>query len=91
MTSQLYLIDQGMFYTKLISLASQTLYLTSTRKNGLGSVVGRTRFCGIHLRFAVISENIIKIDVNRARVNHSFNYSCTTITPGLFLLSKGFG
>ena len=34
------------------------------------SVVGQCFFRGIHLRFAVISENIIKIDVNSARVNH---------------------
>ena len=52
------------------SFASQILYLTATWRKGLVSVVGQSRFCGIHLRFAVISENIIKIDVNSARVNY---------------------
>ena len=34
------------------------------------SVVGQSHFHGIHLRFAVISENIIKFGINSARVNH---------------------
>ena len=34
------------------SLASQTIYVTATRRNGLVSDVGQYRFLGIHLRFA---------------------------------------
>ena len=35
------------------------------------SVVGQCCFRGIHLRFAVISENIIKIYVNSERIHES--------------------
>ena len=46
--------------TSCVSFASQTLYLTAMRRKGLVSFMGQFRFPGIHLRFAVISENITR-------------------------------